>query len=138
MQKYARRTTRILMGRRNHSAPFPPGPSINVTKPTIEKFYLDFDDELNSDFNRTSLSLIVDHTITLFPRDFSDADRPTLTKAAHAHLVHLRDTYHAQFDQESLARRIRLAKKTTRKRQVSWYRRSLRSTRKSWLILASQ
>ncbi|KAG8793280.1 hypothetical protein FRC12_003285 [Ceratobasidium sp. 428] len=74
----------------------PDGPPDNVTEPTLENFYIKWDESVHSVFNQTACDLIIGQLFAEFPTLFNDDSYDQLSKMVKSHAKYLMRAYRWQ------------------------------------------
>lgn len=87
--------------------------------PTLEAYYVDWKEELNSRRNLRARTVLYDHVIASFPSDIDGDGRRQIEKAVLTHLQSLKKAYHKSRTPQ--ARRLQAAwqARNRRKREAS-------------------
>lgn len=109
----------------------PPGPPANVTMPTRNNFFVEWDEELGSLFNLTAREIYVAYVFEAYSTLVKPEDQQDVQSAVLAYLRWLRTRYRAQFNGEELKARASRQALVSRRREVSSFwgmRERLRET----------
>lgn len=104
---------------KNYRDPLPRGPPLRLSAPSVNSFYIEWEEELRSDWNQAALAIIVNHVMASYPDVVAASDRPFVRNAAITYLQHLMSEYHANLDPRHRAAREATQKISTMKRDVS-------------------
>lgn len=107
------------MKRRNYKARIPDGPPAHLLGPTTKDYFYEWFEDVRSPWNSCSREILVDYVLAAFPDDTSEKDRPTIEKAAIAHLHVLREVYMASKLPQELEILAKRHQRIQRKREVS-------------------
>jgi hypothetical protein len=110
------------LGRQHRTSPLPPGPPPEVTEPTLEEFYIMWNQLVGHEFNQAACAIITQQLIADWPALFSMHDWDELFGMVQAHVKYLMKAYKRQeMGRESDAERSRRlqAAATRRKHTVS-------------------
>lgn len=105
------------MKRRSYRDPLPVGPPHRQKRPTAQDFFVEWNEDLTSAWNRAALSVITHHVIQSNPDDIRPDESERVARAVRTHLRVLHLEYHAKptSERREHARRYRVRK---RKREV--------------------
>lgn len=84
------------MKRQNYQAPLPVGPALRQMHPTQEKFSVEWEESLTSDWNKAALRIIIEHVMRSYPDDVDAEDQPQVANFAISHLRYLQRQYKAK------------------------------------------
>lgn len=109
---------RILMNRPNCRAPIPDGPPPHVLRPTTRDYFIEWFEDLGSQFNLRSREIVVDYIIAAFPEEVQGKDRHQLEKAVLSHFQTLRKAYFVSKSPDDRKILSQRHKRSRRKREV--------------------
>ncbi|KAG8939896.1 hypothetical protein FRC04_005823 [Tulasnella sp. 424] len=95
----------------------PPGPPANVTMPTQNNFFVEWDEELGSLFNLTAREIYVAYVFEAYSTLVKPEDQQDVQSAVLEYLRWLRTRYRAQFNGEELKARASRQALVSRRRE---------------------
>ncbi|KAG9094897.1 hypothetical protein FS749_011575 [Ceratobasidium sp. UAMH 11750] len=103
----------------------PPGPTIDVEAPTIDNFYLKWDESHRSEFNRAACHLITDLMVTEWPSIFTGDNWDDLFQMVSGHAKYLIRRYRREQlpPEDESERKRHLASSANRRMHTTWENR---------------
>lgn len=107
------------MNRPDCKSPIPDGPPTHLLKPTIRNYFVEWFEDLGSQWNLCSRNLLVEYVLAAFPENLRGRGRQQLEKAVLSHLQTLRKAYFVSKSPQDRKVLSERHKRNRRKREVS-------------------